>query len=81
MNPEAQALEVSTNYDVFQRLLSSLLPERRGQYALMHSGRIVEFFDRLEDAYGQGRARYADSAFSIQEITDEPVDLGLASYV
>ncbi len=76
---EAIRKEVDTNYDFFQRNLSALLDRHRGQYALIRSAEISDFFDNPGDAYRAGLARFSDHIFSIQEVTDEPVDLGMFS--
>lgn len=81
MDDSRQRLEVDRNYDAFMRVLGSLLPEHRDQLALMRDGQIVEFFDKPGDAYRAGVDRFPDGIFSIQEVTDEPIDLGFWSHV
>lgn len=81
MDREKQRLEVDRNYDALMRMLTTLLPEHRDQLALMHDGRIVEFFDTPKEAIEAAYARFPDRVFSIQEVTDEPLDLGFWSHV
>ena len=81
MDTARQKQEVDRNYDVFMRMVGSLLPEHRDQLALMRDGKIVEFFDKPGDAYRAGIERFSDGIFSIQEVTDEPIDLGFWSHV
>jgi hypothetical protein len=81
MDSERQRREVDHNYDVFMRMLGDILPAHRDQYALMRDGEIVAYFDKPGDAYREGVARYDDEVFSIQEVTDEPIDLGFWSHV
>ncbi|HEX8387387.1 MAG TPA: hypothetical protein VF636_00095 [Sphingomonas sp.] len=81
MTTAAQRSQIDLNYDVFQRTLSTILPKHRNEYALMRDREIVGFFASAGDAYRAGLARYSDRVFSIQEVTDEPVDLGLFSHV
>ena len=81
MDREAQRQEVDANYDYFVRALSGLLPDHIGQYAVLKSRRIVEFFDSPGDAYRYGLDTYGPQGFSIQEVTDEPIDLGFFSHV
>lgn len=81
MDREAQRRQVDSNYDAFQRMLSTILHEHQGHYALMRDSEIIGFFDRPGDAYRKGQALYQDSLFSIQEVTDEPIDLGFLSHV
>ena len=80
MDHQAQAREVDANYDFFQRTLRAHLDGHRGEYALIRNQRIVGFFDDVGDAYRAGLARFPDMPFSIQEVTDEPVDLGIFSH-
>lgn len=81
MNTDRQKLEVDRNYDVFARVLGDILPKHRDEYALMRDGKIVEFYSKVGDAYDEGTRRYSDGYFSIQEVTDEPIDLGFWSHV
>ena len=81
MTSLAKRAEIDRNYDVFQRNLSAYLARHRGDHALMRHGEVVEFFARPGDAYRAAIARYPDHIFSIQEVTDEPIDLGFFSHV
>ncbi|MEQ1549183.1 MAG: hypothetical protein ABL918_11145 [Chakrabartia sp.] len=73
--------EVDANFDYFERNLSQFLPDHLGQYALLHQRTLVDFFDKAGDAYRAGLSRFPDKLFSIQEVNDEPVDLGFFSRV
>ncbi len=81
MNRTLQSAEVDYNYDVFMRQLADLLPAHRDEYALMRKGEILGFFKKPGDAYREGLARFEDQIFSLQEVTDEPIDLGFWSHV
>lgn len=81
MDRERQRREVDVNYDAFMRILATLLPHHRDRYALMRDGAVVEIFDKPGDANVHGIGRYPDEIFSIQEVTDEPLDLGFWSHV
>lgn len=81
MDAERQRQEVDRNYDAFVRVLGSILPDHRDRLALMKDGRIVDYFDEPKDAYQAAIERYPDGVFSIQEVTDEPIDLGFWSHV
>lgn len=81
MTPPEQAREVDRNYDFFMRHLGQYLPEHRDQYALLKNEALIGFFEKPGDAYREGLRRYADQVFSIQEVTDEPIDLGFFSHV
>ena len=81
MDAERQRQEVDRNYDVFMRMLGDIIGEHRDELALMRDGRIIAYFDEPGDAYRAGLARFPDGIFSIQEVTDEPIDLGFWSHV
>jgi hypothetical protein len=81
MSSEPQRREIDVNYDAFQRNLASHLERHRGHYALMHDGQVVDFFPKPGDALRAGKTRFGDDVFSIQEVTDEPIDLGFFSHV
>lgn len=80
MHSDARRQEIDANYDYLQRTLALLLPEHEGQYALLKDRRVVGFYPRAADAYRDAMDRYPDHLFSIQEITAEPLDLGLFSH-
>ncbi len=77
----AHHTEIDQNYDFFQRNLVRFLSERRGEYALIRKQEIVGWFSKPGDAYRAGLAEFDDRLFSIQEATDEPVELGAMSFV
>ena len=81
MDRERQTVEVDRNYDAFVRMLGTILPEHRDQLALMRDGKVVAYFDKPGDAHRAGMERFDDEIFSIQEVTDEPIDLGFWSHV
>ena len=80
MTHQAQRREVDQNYDAFTRMLGTILPAHRDQLALMRDGEIVGYFDAPGDALRAGLELYPDGIFSIQEVTDEPIDLGFWSH-
>ncbi len=79
MNMQAQQHEVDRNYDFFQRNLSRMLFEHGGQYALLRSCEVVDYFAQPGSACDEGVRRFPDGIFSIQEVTDEPIHLGFWS--
>jgi hypothetical protein len=81
MDHQRQQAEVERNYDAFVRMLGGILEEHRDQLALMRDGRIVAYFERPGEAHRAGIDRFPDGIFSIQEVTDEPIDLGFWSHV
>lgn len=75
-----QREEVERNYRAFRKRLPDILNEHRNKFALMRDARIVDFFDTSRDAFVAGANIYADGRFSIQEVTDQAVDLGYLSH-
>ena len=81
MDAVRQRAEVDKNYDAFVRILGSLLKEHRDQLALMRDGSVVGYFDTPREALRAASERFSVGIFSIQEVTDEPIDLGFWSHV
>ena len=76
----SRQVEIDRNYDFFQRNLRAWLKEQRGRYALLRSARVIGFFDRPGLAFLEGKARFPDLMFSIQEVDDTPAEMGLSSF-
>lgn len=76
---EALRTEVDRNYDFFQRNLAGLLEQHAGQYALLKSGDIVDYFNGPGDAYRAGLSLFPDEIFSVQKVTGEADNLGFMS--
>jgi hypothetical protein len=73
--------QVKRNYEAFERLLPTLLPEHAAKFALMRNAEIVEFFDTARDAFVAGQRLFEqDGLFSVQEVVETPVDLGFFSH-
>jgi hypothetical protein len=72
--------EVDKNYDVFVAMLPQLLGQQRNKYALMKDGKVVGCYSTLEDAYVTAEQFFGDEPFSVQKVTDVPVDLGFFSH-
>jgi hypothetical protein len=71
--------EVEINYDFFQRNLGNLIVDHVGQYALLKSAKIIGFYPGPGEAFRGGIKRFPDRIFSIQQVSDEPVEMGLMS--
>jgi hypothetical protein len=81
MDLARQSREVDRNYDAFVRMLTSIIDDHRDQLALMRDGKIVGFFQTPREALEAATEQFPDQIFSIQEVTDEPIDLGFWSHV
>ena len=69
------------NYRAFLAKLPDLLETHPGQFALLRDEKVVSISDSLKEAWEDGDRRFPDQRFSIQEITDRPVDQGYYSHV
>lgn len=81
MDRELQQRQIDRNYDAFQRTLSALVVHHRDEFALMRDRVVIGFHRSAGDAYRAGLAQFADGLFSVQEVTDQPIDLGFHSVV
>ena len=75
----AQA-EVDRNYEAFVGLLPSLMSTHANKWALLHDGELTAVFDTARDAHLAGVRLYAEARYSVQEVTNRPVDLGWFSH-
>ena len=75
----SQREQVDNNFAAFQALLPTILPRYRDKYALMKDGEAVGFYSTLDDAYMTANQFYRDQPFSVQKVTETPVDLGVFS--
>jgi hypothetical protein len=80
MDVQLQKLQVDRNYDAFVRVLGKILEKHRDQLALMRDGKIVGYYGTPREALEAAIAKFPDQIFSIQEVTDEPIDLGFWSH-
>ena len=69
--------EIARNFDAFQRRLGEHLDQHGGEFALMKDGKVIGFFPSPGEADRVGWSQFEDGLYSIQQITSEPIDLGL----
>ena len=73
-----QRSEVALNFKAFKKQLPGLLANNlENKFALMHNRKAIEFFDDFHEAMVAGRERYPGQNFSVQEVTDKPIDMPL----
>ncbi len=77
-----QQAEVDKNFSIFREKIKkgSIENSLFGKFALMKNGAIIDYFNTWEDAHKAGSIAYKDKLFSIQEVSDEIVNLGYYSY-
>lgn len=71
---------IDDNYAAFERVLPDIMQQYAGRFALMRDAKIVDFYDTARDAVTAGTCLYEDGEFSVQEVTQTPVNLGYFSY-
>jgi len=71
---------VDRNFEAFKKRLPELLEKHRGKYALLRHEEIGGFYETVSDAHTAGLQLYGDGLFSIQQVTDTPIDLGFYSH-
>lgn len=79
MSEHTQQEEVDRNYKAFKKMLSELIESDTGRFALMQNGELVACFDTNRDTQQAGNM-LEGKLFSIQKITNTPVDLGSFSH-
>jgi hypothetical protein len=72
--------EIDRNFEYFQTVVSDLLAERLGQFALLKSQKIIDFFKIASLAATAGYKLSPDGMFSVQEVIGTPLDLGFYSH-
>lgn len=76
----SQRAEVQANYEAFEAELPSLMKRHVGKFAVYRHRQLLEFFDDYCVAERFGRSRFDDGLFSIQEVTQEPLDVRWFKY-
>jgi hypothetical protein len=72
--------QVDKNYQAFLSMLPNIIAQHRNKYALMKDGQVIGYYSTLEDAYVTANKFYATEPFSVQNVTDVPIDLGFFSH-
>jgi hypothetical protein len=80
MSDQRIRVQIDQNFEKFQALLPTMLPLYQDKYALMKDSEVVGFYSTLEDAYMTANRFFHDQPFSVQKVTETPVDLGFFSH-
>ena len=72
---QLRANEAAYDKDYRERLERDHL----GKTALMHDGKVVEVFDDPNEAYLTGYKKWGLGEFSMKEIGQKPIELGIFS--
>lgn len=80
MDRGEQEREVDRNFEVFIGALRDLIPAHEHEHVLMRKGEMISFHPSGGAAMAAGRERFPDGIFSVQEVTDRPIGLGIYSH-
>ena len=73
--------ELDRNYTYFESILSELQKTHDGEFALIRNQKIDAFYNSLVEAQNVAIKNFPDGLYSIQEVKNQPLDLGFLSYV
>lgn len=79
MDAQTLSQEVDANFDFFQPRLAEFLECEAGKFALLRHRAVIGFYPDPGTADQVGHSKFPDGRYSIQEVTDKPVNLGLYS--
>lgn len=71
--------EIERNLFAFLPKLPELLPQHEGSYAILRNQEIAGIHKKLSEALKEAEAEFSDGLFSIQRVTDKPLELGMFS--
>ena len=73
-------VEIERNYAAFKDMLPDLIHDNEGRYALLHQQNLEGIFSTAGEAERAGYERFKEAPYSIQLVSDTPIDLGFYSY-
>ena len=76
----AREAEIEQNYQFFQGRVGELIKDHAGEFAVLKNREIIKLCDTVAEAIAVGYSQDESGLFSIQEVTDEPLDLGFFSH-
>jgi len=82
MSDDQSALqnEIDKNLTFFLKELSKIPAHQKGKVALLRHQTITGYYDTIPDAISAGTQLYSDGVFSVQQVRNDPVNLGFYSY-
>lgn len=72
--------EIDRNLFAFLPEIPKLIERHRNKYALLRDQKIDGLYTRLSEALRAAHTKFPDGLFSIQQVTDKPVELGFFNY-
>jgi hypothetical protein len=80
MDLAKQQHQVDRNFDFFMRNVDRFLASHANEFVLLRDAAIVGFYPSVRAAGEAGDQLFSDGYYSIQEVTLEPIDLGIFSH-
>ena len=77
---EHAQVEIDRNYEFFRSYLPSIVADHRGEFAVLHNRNCVGIYRTLIQAVTEAVNQFDEGHYSIQEVTDTPLDLGFFSH-
>ena len=73
--------EVEKNYEAFKKELPKLLKKKSqvGKFSIWSNQKLIKIYPTFSKAVEEAVKQFPKGNFSIQEITDKPIQLGFAS--
>lgn len=72
--------EIDRNLFAFLPQIPALLKRHRNEYALLRDQQIISLHKRLSEALAVAQSKFPDELFSIQQVTDKPIEQGFFGY-
>lgn len=72
--------EIDRNLFAFLPKIPDLIERYRDEFALLRNQEVVSIHPHLGEALQTAQAQFADGIYSIQQVTDKPIELGFFSY-
>jgi hypothetical protein len=76
----SREVEIRNNYEFFQSVVGNLMSRYAGEYALIRSQQVVEYYHTAGEAVAEGSRRFGEMPFSVQHVINRPIDLGFLSH-
>jgi hypothetical protein len=76
----ARELEIRQNYTFFKGVVSTLMDQHAGKFALIRGQEIVGYYTLAGEAVAEGSRLFGESPFSVQRVINRPIDLGFLSH-
>ena len=80
LNKDLIQKEVDNNFKFFQEKLDELINEHQGEFVLIRKQEIIGYFDSSKNVLAEGKKKFSDGIFSIQEIAKDKLCLGALEY-